>query len=253
MRRQIQLGDGRVAIVVDIVVFRVGFWAGSAGVAMCARLAPQAPVVIVGVVTAFAAHILRADAGQRLAFGIVKSGFGLFPSGSDLFIGAIGCMQTRHSRQAAGNRVSRLGFGPGDTRGAFSCGAGALGPGVVGVGVQFRYRQLFSGEDYLVHGAGKEHQLIVDAAHTVVLRLIVSVDVGIGFQQVDQAPLGLGGIDRVIALIARIGNKIQLYLMIGPVVYRAREHISLAAMLLKVAVHVQLQVAVGVVAKGKGV
>src|SRR5690625_6242803 len=57
LRRQEQLHDGGVVVVVDVVVLRVRLWPFGTGVTVGARLTPQAPVIVVGIIAAFTATI----------------------------------------------------------------------------------------------------------------------------------------------------------------------------------------------------
>src|SRR5690625_3168490 len=115
------------------------------------------------------------------------------------------------------------------------------------VGVQFGYGQFLAGEDQLVHRAGKERQLFVNGVFTALMVLIIGVDVRVGFQKVDQAPLGFGGVGRVIALITRIGDKIHGHFMIGPVVHSPAKVVPLTAVITEVIKKLILQGAVGVI------
>src|SRR5690606_2904907 len=123
-------------IVVDIVVTRISLFTFGTRFAMGARFAPQAPVIIVGIVTTFTTKVVGAQAPKIGGRCIRECKTGKFIGTRRFFSAAIARMQAGHTAQTARNRESGFGFRFGDTGAAFAGGAGTLGPGVIGVGMQ---------------------------------------------------------------------------------------------------------------------
>src|SRR5690625_4206783 len=176
LRRQEQLHDGGVVVVVDVVVLRVRLWPFGTGVTVGARLTPQAPVIVVGIIAAFTAERLWPQADKLFRLRIMQRAAGVIVGFLNLLLAAVLGVQARHGRQASCHRKSGRGLWHGDTARTRAGGFRAGSP-IGRVGVQFGYGQVLAGEDQLVHRAGKERQLFVNGVFTALMVLIIGVDV----------------------------------------------------------------------------